>query len=142
MTELAERLIIAIYNPLSRPVTQHLRVPISEPGYSVYDHLGQVIISQVNEIPEHIKDIPGYMTCFSSRILNADFPFLGRMSLAELELIFPVSVPGLGYTLVYLQREGTKEHTYVRKIQPLEDQLSFDVQSSIHVDMQYYTGRR
>ena len=60
VSELAERFIIAVYNPLSRPVTEHLRVPVSDPGYSVYDHLGQVISSQVNEIPEHIKNIPGH----------------------------------------------------------------------------------
>ena len=60
VSELAERFIIAVYNPLSRVVREHLRVPVSEPGYSVYDHLGQVIRSQVNEIPEHIKTIPGY----------------------------------------------------------------------------------
>ena len=60
VSELAERFIIAVYNPLSRPVTEHLRVPVSEPGYAVSDHLGQVISSQVNEIPEHIKNIPGH----------------------------------------------------------------------------------
>ena len=65
----------------------------------------------------------------------------GRVSLAQYELIFPVTVPALGYTMVYLQKEGTMEHIDVRKIESLEDQQSFDVLSSTHVDMQYYTGR-
>ena len=70
VSELAERFIITVYNPLSRVVREHLRVPVSEPGYSVYDHLGQVIRSQVNEIPEHIKTIPGY---YRHRGLMPDF---------------------------------------------------------------------
>ena len=63
------------------------------------------------------------------------------MSLAQHELIFPVTVPALGYTMVYLQKEGTMDSVDVRKIESLEDQPAFDVLSSIHVDMQYYTGR-
>ena len=66
----------------------------------------------------------------------------GRVSLAQFELIFPVTVPALGYTMVYVQKEGTMDHIDVRKIESLEDQPSFDVLSSIHVDMQYYTGWR
>ena len=66
---------------------------------------------------------------------------IGRVSLAQYELIFPVTVPALGYTMVYLQKEGTMDSIDVRKIESLEDQPAFDVLSSIHVDMQYYTGR-
>ena len=51
-----------------------------------------------------------------------------------------MTVPAVGYTMVYLQKEGTMEHIDVRKIESLEDQQSFDVLSSTHVDMQYYTG--
>ena len=64
------------------------------------------------------------------------------MSLAQFELIFPVNVPALGYTMVYVQKAGTMDHVDVRKIESLEDKSAFDVLSSIHVDMQYYTGRR
>ena len=70
MSELAERFIIVVYNPLSRPVRERLRIPLSEPGYSVYDHLGQAISSQVNEIPEHIKTIPGQYNHQSSIIYS------------------------------------------------------------------------
>ena len=62
--------------------------------------------------------------------------------MAQYEIIFPVTVPGLGYTMVYLLKEGTMDHVDVRKIESLEDKSAFDVLSSIHVDMQYYTGWR
>lgn len=143
VSELADRFIITVYNPLSRPVLEFLRAPVSDPGYVVYDHLGQAVTSQVNQIPEHIKNIPGTINSPYFEILYLDnFPsfIIGRASLAQHELIFPVNVPALGYTMMYIQKAEPKVHIDVSTIETLEEHMSFDVLSSIHVDMQYYTG--
>ena len=52
------------YNPLSRPVTEYVRLPVIGTSYAVYDHRGQAVAAQLNPIPEHIRDIPGALIRF------------------------------------------------------------------------------
>ena len=50
--------------PLSRPVTEYVRLPVIGTSYAVYDHRGQAVAAQLNPIPEHIRDIPGALIRF------------------------------------------------------------------------------
>ena len=59
VTEAAETFLVLLYNPLSRPVSQHVRLPVASSSYQVYDHLGEKIPAQFNEIPAFIRNIPG-----------------------------------------------------------------------------------
>lgn len=59
VSELADQFVIVIYNPLSRPVNQYVRVPVTDFSYDVYDSKGERIMGQMNQIPSHIKTIPG-----------------------------------------------------------------------------------
>ena len=59
VTESAETFLVVLYNPLSRPVSHHVRLPVPSTSYQVYDHLGEKIPTQFNEIPAFIRNIPG-----------------------------------------------------------------------------------
>ena len=59
VSESAERFLVVVYNPLSRPVDHYVRIPVTQPSYQVYDHLGQELETQFNEIPRYIRNIPG-----------------------------------------------------------------------------------
>ena len=59
VSESAETFLVMVYNPLSRPVDHYVRIPVPQPSYRVFDHLGQEIQTQFNEIPRYIRNIPG-----------------------------------------------------------------------------------
>ena len=59
VTESAESFLVLLYNPLSRPLTHHVRLPVPSAEYEVYDHRGEKIPTQFNEIPSYIRNIPG-----------------------------------------------------------------------------------
>ena len=59
VSELADQFVIVIYNPMSRPINQYVRVPVTDAAYDVFDSKGDPIMGQMNQIPSHIKAIPG-----------------------------------------------------------------------------------
>ena len=60
VSEVSDKFLVLVYNPLSRTVRHYVRVPVSQSsGYTVIDHLGNTLETQLNEIPQHIKNIPG-----------------------------------------------------------------------------------
>ena len=59
VSESAGTFLVLVYNPLSRPVTHHVRLPVPSTKYEVYDHRGEKIPTQFNEIPAFIRNIPG-----------------------------------------------------------------------------------
>ena len=62
VTESAGTFLVHLYNPLSRPVTHYVRLPVLSASYEVYDHRGEKIPTQFNEIPSFIRNIPGKST--------------------------------------------------------------------------------
>ena len=128
VSEVASRFVVLLYNPLSRPVTHNTRVPLVDSGYIVHDINGSIIKSQVNQIPTFIKNIPG------------------RNSLAKYEIIFPVEIPGLGFTVVYLHKSVTNKRQKVHKVKKIKTQekvksLPLPLLPSLDVNMQYYKGK-
>jgi hypothetical protein len=58
---------------------KYLRIPVPEPGYTVHTADGRDLFLQINEIPEHVRQLPG------------------RNSTAIYELIFKLNdVPAMG----------------------------------------------
>lgn len=85
-TETKDNFVITVYNPLSRNVSQYIRVPVVDKIFEVLCPSGNVIPSQYMAIPEAVKNIPG------------------RMSLAQYELVFLAKLPPLGFKSYYLNR--------------------------------------
>ena len=125
-TENSDTFITTVYNPLSRPVSHYVRLPITGKNYEVKDpqgkipfnsypilcdlvffSLGNIVIVQIIPIAKPILKIPG------------------RNSKATDELIFLAEdIPPMGFksyyvekqsSLEYPDRKGTNQITYVRK---------------------------
>lgn len=77
--------MVTVYNPLSRPVSKVVRVPVNGSSFSVQDLKGSSLTTQVIPIPDFIKNIPG------------------RVSQAENDLLFTaLDVPPLGWKSYYV----------------------------------------
>ena len=129
VSEVSNKFVVLLYNPLSRPVTHNARIPLVDSGYIVHDINGNIVKSQVNQIPIHIKNIPG------------------RSSLANYEILFPVDIPALGYTAVYLHKVEKNHRKKIHKVKKMktkahEKPRSLEVSPSIDVKMQYYKGNK
>jgi hypothetical protein len=86
-SESSDRFVILIFNPLARPVTHHVRVPVASSTYKVYDNKGAEIQAQLVPLPEPVMRIPG------------------RISPAKQDLVFRAeNLPPLGYTAYYIQK--------------------------------------
>jgi len=96
ISEQSEQFVLTLYNPLSRPVTEFVRLPIaSETVYNVVDPDGQNLTVQFVPLPDAVLRIPG------------------RRSLATTELVFQVdSLPPLGYKSYLI----TREKSYIKNL--------------------------
>lgn len=96
ISEQTEQFILTLYNPLSRPVTEFVRLPIpSETAYNVADPNGQQLTVQFVPLPSAVLHIPG------------------RKSLATVELVFQADdLPPLGYKSYLV----TKEKSYLKNL--------------------------
>lgn len=81
VSEKSEQFLLTLYNPLSRPVTEFVRLPIpSETAYDVIDSNGEKLIIQFVPLPSAVLRIPN------------------RKSSAKTELVFQAdNLPPLGY---------------------------------------------
>lgn len=91
MSEQSEQFVLTLYNPLSRPVTEFVRLPIpSETAYNVVDPRGQQLMVQFVPLPSAVLRIPG------------------RKSSATAELVFQAEdLPPLGYKSYLVTRESS-----------------------------------
>ncbi|XP_076264017.1 lysosomal alpha-mannosidase-like [Rhynchophorus ferrugineus] len=86
ISEKAETFVVTLYNPLSRPVSKVVRLPVLGESYSITDYNGETVKSELFPIPTGAKRI------------------IGRNSNATLELVFIAKdVPPLGYKSFYIQ---------------------------------------
>ncbi|XP_072399843.1 lysosomal alpha-mannosidase-like isoform X2 [Diabrotica undecimpunctata] len=86
-TETNNNFVITVYNPLSRTVSKHVRVPVVGNKYTVKDPQGATVVNQIVPVPASLLKIPG------------------RKSLAENELVFKAAdVPALGFKSYFIQK--------------------------------------
>lgn len=96
VSEQTEQFVLTLYNPLSRPVTEFVRLPVpDETAYDVIDPNGQRLTVQFVPLPGAVLRIPG------------------RQSLANVELVFRADdLPPLGYKSYLI----TREENYLKNI--------------------------
>ncbi|XP_042885144.1 lysosomal alpha-mannosidase-like isoform X3 [Penaeus japonicus] len=88
LTEASEAFTVTTYNPLARPRSFPVRVPVpSGAGYKVTDDQGHAIVSQLVPVPDAVLRVPG------------------RNSTATLELVFLAEdIPPLGFLQFHVQK--------------------------------------
>lgn len=88
ISETQKNFVVTIYNPLSREVSKHVRLPVLGSSYSVKDAGGKDLETQIIPTPEEILKIPG------------------RKSEATVELVFLAEkLPPLGFKSFFIQRK-------------------------------------
>lgn len=91
VSEQDEQFVLTLYNPLSRPVTEHVRLPVTDQttAYAVIDPDGRPVATQSVPLPAPVLRVPG------------------RRSAATAELVFrAVDLPALGYKSYLITRNG------------------------------------
>lgn len=94
VSEHSEQFVLTLYNPLSRPVTEFVRLPIpGETSYSVVDPSGLRLTVQFVPLPSAVLRIPG------------------RKSSATAELVFQADdLPSLGYKSYLVTKESSSSY--------------------------------
>lgn len=94
VSEHSEQFVLTLYNPLSRPVTEFVRLPIpGERAYSVVDPSGLRLTVQFVPLPSAVLRIPG------------------RQSTATAELVFQADdLPPLGYKSYLVTKESRSSY--------------------------------
>ncbi|CAF1413328.1 unnamed protein product [Adineta ricciae] len=82
-----EQFTVTLWNPTIHPVTVYHRVPVTK-QYLIYDPIGNLVSAEYLPIPNTTKNIPG------------------RMSSAQNQYLFEVTLPALGYNTYYFQAKG------------------------------------
>ncbi|XP_025413400.1 lysosomal alpha-mannosidase-like isoform X2 [Sipha flava] len=96
ISEREEQYVLTLYNPLSRPVVEHVRLPVpGDTAYTVVDPDGRSVAVQFVRLPMPVVRVPG------------------RRSSATAELVFRADgLPPLGYKsyLITRQTDGPKRN--------------------------------
>jgi lysosomal alpha-mannosidase len=90
MTEGNNSIAVTIYNPIGRPVSQLIRLPITNKSYQIFDPNGKTVTSNLVPIPEYVQNIPG------------------KMSKANTELVFQVDLPALGFATCLVKQNSVQ----------------------------------
>lgn len=109
ITESSDNFIVSVYNPISRPKSHFVRLPVTGSTYTVRDPSGAEIPTQVVPIAAPLFDLPG------------------RQSSATGELVFKVQdIPALGYRSYYVSKSNEEKVTTVRndKDKVIENEVS------------------
>src|SRR5882724_4143633 len=78
VTESNDKIAVTLYNPIARPVSQYISIPVVNNNYNVYESNGQVVNhSAIVSISDAVKRVPE------------------RHSKATNELLFKVDLPAL-----------------------------------------------
>ncbi|XP_013402708.1 lysosomal alpha-mannosidase [Lingula anatina] len=91
VTELLKRFTVTVYNPIGRPVTTWLRLPVQGSAYTVIGPDGKNVPAQIVPVSKRTKSIPE------------------RKSPANYELVFHVSPPPLGFATYFVSYNSALE---------------------------------
>jgi len=93
VSEHSSQFVVTLYNPLSHPISHHVRIPVSGASYTVQDPTGKSLTVQMVPIPQPVIEMPG------------------RVSPATMVLVFHASdLPPLGFRSYYISQNNHTDH--------------------------------
>lgn len=126
-TEDSPSFVVTVYNPLSRPVTQYVRFPVTGKHYTVTDPNGIVFISITIKTTLQINSIYFIKTISTGAELESQMvpvpeqvqSIPGSMSGAAVELVFKATdLPPLGFRSYYVR--DTSKYTQANQLKHVE----------------------
>ncbi len=92
ISETSDKIAVTIYNPIARPLSQYIRVPIVSGNYEVYDPNGEKVThKEVVPVSKAVTALPG------------------RKSQAMNELVFKANLVPLGFVTYLLKKSTTQK---------------------------------
>ncbi len=92
ISETSDKIAVTIYNPIARPLSQYIRVPIVSANYEVYDPNGEKVThKEVVPVSKAVTALPG------------------RKSQAMNELVFKANLVPLGFVTYLLKKTNTEK---------------------------------
>ncbi|CAG2177867.1 unnamed protein product, partial [Oppiella nova] len=89
LTETNDRIAVTVYNPIARPVSQYIRVPVVDGKYTVVDANGtEVKTKALLPVSDAVRQLPER-----------------KGSPGTHELIFNGQLPGLGFTTFFVEKQ-------------------------------------
>ncbi|CAG2101230.1 unnamed protein product [Medioppia subpectinata] len=105
LTETADRVAVTTYNPIARPVTHYLRVPVTDGVYRVFDSTGvEVAAKSLLPVSDAVRLLPER-----------------KGSLGTHELVFNARLPALGFITYFIEKQNNTENDQ------LMDELSIEM---------------
>jgi len=93
VSEHSSQFVVTVYNPLSHPISHHVRIPVSGASYTVRDPTGKALAVQMVPIPQPVIEVPG------------------RVSPATMVLVFHASdLPPLGFRSYFISQNSQTDH--------------------------------
>ncbi|KAJ8870547.1 hypothetical protein PR048_029570 [Dryococelus australis] len=82
ISESSSEFLVTIYNPLARPTSHYVRLPVNGNNYVVTDYNGAQVPSQMIPVPQSVLDIPYRKSVATQELVfrAADIPPLGLQS--------------------------------------------------------------
>jgi len=99
VTESNDKIAVTLYNPIARPVSQYISIPVVNNNHKVYESNGQAVShSAIVSISDAVKRVPE------------------RHSKATNELLFKVDLPALGFNTYFIEKQGAlkSKSLYIR----------------------------
>lgn len=127
-SENSKKVMVTVYNPLSRAVYQYIRIPVSSGEYIVMDYRNVTVESQIVPIPDEV--------------LELQF----RKSNAMYEVVFlATEIPPLGYKSYYIEPKKTLDDPEVLLIldkelqsdQPMEEEATPTVIGNKYINVTF-----
>lgn len=110
ITEKNKKFVVTVYNPLTQPITHIVRVPVDNATYNVYNSEGAELTTQIVQIHEAVKNIPG------------------RVSATTHELVFRTdSIPAMGFKSFYVQHVNNKSSSDHSKVNNKQHVTSYTI---------------
>jgi hypothetical protein len=92
ISETSDKIAVTIYNPIGRPLSQYIRVPIVSGNYEVYDPNGEKVTHKVMvPVSKAVTALPG------------------RKSDSMNELVFKANLLPLGFVTYLLKKSNTEK---------------------------------
>ena len=128
ITETEKSIVVNVYNPIARPITSYLRIPVNSKLFVVLGSQGEPIKSQLMPVSKETAQLRR-----------------SHRGYAAYELVFEVCTPGLGFSTYFLnQTKETRFKAYLPKnsyVASLKFENDFIENDKLRLEFSIESGR-
>lgn len=128
ITETEKSVIINVYNPIARPISTYIRLPVNTRNVLVFGSKAEAVKSQIMPVSKETAQLRRNLKGF-----------------AAYEIVFPINIPALGFSTYFLNQSSDEENksfspTY-SELEELNLKNDFIDNNKIRLEFSSETGR-